>query len=191
MLSATASAQSLSGLRIGESISSTPRLGAPPDETNQAGPFVMKKWTLGNGNQLSITAVAQTGRIVYMESDWGKRQAGSPSDFPGLAFGSTTLRDIRKHFGNNGFAFRAHVGFPTSDGTALFNCYQLTASASTVVAFVTIISGQQGEEVLANKLVGEDAAKLDALILADMPYLETIWGKEKIFDGSYRPIGWK
>ena len=189
--STVANAQSLSGLRIGDDISSTSKLGAPPQATNQTGPFTMEKWVFAEGNALSVTAFRDTGKIVYLESDWGGRQFGVPSDFPGMTFGKTNLADIRTQTGNNGFAYKTNALVRVSDGLALFNCYQFSKNTRLVVAFVTKLPTSSGGDVQAKRLSVGQAAKLDALVLADMSYLETIWGKEKTFDPAYNPIDWK
>ena len=104
LLGMHASAQSLSGLRVGDDLSSTARLGLSPVERNRSGPFTITKWRLPDGNELSVTA-GSNGKIVYIESDWVRSPSGTYSDFPGLYFGRTSLTDIRQKFGSNGFAY--------------------------------------------------------------------------------------
>jgi hypothetical protein len=187
---ACANAQSLSGLHIGDNVSAVSELGMPPTEKNQMGPFVVQKWTFPDGNDLSVTADRKTGKIVYLESDWGGRQAGSISDFTGLKFGNTSLRDIRAKFGNNGFAFKSNAFMAGPDSAAMFNCYQLSGNAKLVAAFVTVIKASQFQAIKAKRTSIDQAAKFGALILGDLDYLEAIWGKEKTFDPSYGPIDW-
>ena len=62
-------AQSLSGLRIGDPVSNTSRIGLEPVAQNRTGPFTAIRWVFPDKNELSVTADTITGRIVYIESD--------------------------------------------------------------------------------------------------------------------------
>jgi 3',5'-cyclic AMP phosphodiesterase CpdA len=96
---------SLSGIHIGENIVAVSRIGFAPSAKNQIGPETMIKWRFPLRNELSVTAATDTGRIVYIEHDWGGDSRGSLTDFPNFQFGTTTLAEIREKFGSNGFTF--------------------------------------------------------------------------------------
>ena len=86
---------SLSGLKIGDPISTVSSIGLAPSAKNRTGPFTTIRWVFPDGNELSVTC-SSTGKIVYIESDWGEQQSGVISDFPGLNYGGTTLADLRR-----------------------------------------------------------------------------------------------
>lgn len=96
---------SLSGIHLGENIAAISRIGIAPSAKNQVGPETIIKWGFRLGNELSVTAMTNTGKIVYIEYDWGGDSRVSLTDFPNLQFGTTTLSQIREKFGSNGFTF--------------------------------------------------------------------------------------
>jgi len=98
VLSATSSAfcQSLSGLKVGDDLSTTTSLNADPNDTTNMGPFSVNKWTLPDGNSLSVTAKVKTQKIVFIECDWNGSDSGTFSDFPDFYFGRTSLNEIRR-----------------------------------------------------------------------------------------------
>jgi hypothetical protein len=60
-----ACAQSLSDLKVGGNIAdAVETMGMAPATRNQSGPFMMEKWSLPDANELSVTAIRATGRIV-------------------------------------------------------------------------------------------------------------------------------
>jgi len=81
--------QSLSGLRIGDDAVKLSSFGIPSD-TDQYKSFVVRKWTLPSGNDLSVTT-SKEGKIVYLESDWNGKSDDSSIDIPGIRLGKTTL----------------------------------------------------------------------------------------------------
>ena len=192
----SANAQSMSGLRIGDDISTLSKIGSEPIAKQAMGPHTAIKFELPDGNALSITYRDSSGQIVYLETDWGQKQSGSFSDFHDFRFGETTLAEIRSALGHNGMAF-IHGPGPnlTEDGGLVsVNSYELS-TGSLVVAFVTKIDKEHLAEF--SKMTEEakleafgSASRLDAIILSDRNYLEGIWGKEKLYDDGYRPIEW-
>ena len=186
----------MSGLRIGEDIATLSKTGSEPIAKQTMGPHTAVKIELPDGNALSVTYRDLSGEIVYLETDWGQKQAGSFSDFRDFRFGETTLNEIRSALGHNGMAF-VHGPGPnlTEDGGLVsVNSYELSAG-NLVVAFVTKINKERLAEF--SKMTEEakleafgSASKLDAIILSDRSYLEGIWGKEKMYDDGYHPIEW-
>ncbi|OCC01704.1 hypothetical protein BA190_27470 [Labrys sp. WJW] len=200
LLSATAfcraEAQSLSGLKVGDDLSTTTLLNTEPSDMTNLGPFAINKWTLPDENSLSVTSRASTGKIVYIECDWNGSNAGSFSDFPSFYYGRTTLDEIRQHLRSNGFAFEnLKAGTPTGDGgIALFNSYAFEENPSVIVTFVTKVTAT---EIQALKKLPSPAsklgstAKLTSIILADPSYAGTIWGNNRTYDPRYVDIRWK
>ena len=133
----SAQAQSLSGIKVGDEISSTSRLDARPLPSKSVDPHEERRWQLPDGNRLSVAADPGTQKIVYAETKWGGGAHGKPADFPGFVYGETTLADIRAHAQNNGFAFKEHLIDVRPDGLALFNAYEVEGAPGVVVTFVT------------------------------------------------------
>ena len=83
----------------------------------------------------------------------------------------------------------------TSNGELItFNDYAIRDKPGLVVAFVTTVNIAEFRRRKANNEPGaDDVAKnlrLEALILADQDYLDSIWGKEKVYDKEAKPISW-
>ena len=189
----TAQAQSLSGIKVGEEISSASKLDARPLPSKSVDPHEARRWKLSDGNKLSVAADPETKKIVYAEKTWSGGVNGKPSDFPGFVYGQTTLADIRAHAQNNGFAFKEHLIGVRPDGLALFNAYEIEGAPGVVVTFVTKLSKKDDERLRTGKANVDinRAARLDAIILADAGYLDTIWGDAKLRDKRYKPIRWE
>jgi hypothetical protein len=133
----SAQAQFLPGIKVGEEISSVPKLAAKPLPSKSVAPHEERRWKLPDGNRLSVAADPETKRIVYAEKQWDGGATGKPADFPGLVYGETTLADIRAHAQNNGFAFKDRLIDVRPDGLALFNAYEVEGTPGVVVTFVT------------------------------------------------------
>jgi hypothetical protein len=189
----SAQAQSLSGIKVGEPISSAAKINAKPLPSRSVAPHEARRWKLPDGNRLSVATDPETNRIVYAEKKWSGGANGKPADFPGFIYGETTLADIRAHAQNNGFAFKERLIEVRPDGLALFNAYEVEGTSGLVVTFVTKLS-KADEERLRTGKVSVDlnrAAQLDSIILADAGYLDTIWGDGKLKDKAYKPIRWE
>ncbi len=189
----SAQAQSLSGIKVGEEISSATKLAARPLPSKSVAPHEERRWKLPDGNRLSIAADPETKRIVYAEKKWSGGATGRPADFPGFVYGETTLADIRAHAQNNGFAFKERLIDVRPDGLALFNAYEVEGAPDLVVTFVTKLSKKDEGRLRTGKpnVDINRAARLDSIILADAGYLDTIWGDGKLKDKAYKPIRWE
>jgi hypothetical protein len=189
--------QSLSGVTIGSDRAALQILGVQPQTSQTLGPHTAMKFQLPGGNSLSATFLRSSGRIVYIENDWGGEPGGSFANFEGLKYGQTSLSAIRTALGSNGFAYAARgLVNPAPDGGLLFfNSYEVK-DAGVVVTFVTkasttdiaLLKAQYGEKELANHIA--DKAYLMAELLAEPDYANTIWGSSKVFDRGYLPIAW-
>jgi len=187
-------AQEISGIRVGDPPSVLQKLGLKPIATDDQASKKAVKYKLANGNELSVTYDGRANKIVYIESDWSEDQKGAESGFPGFKFGVTTLEDIRKTNGSNGFTYQGMGMNRTEDGLVAFNAYQVKDKPDLVVVFVTTLNAVELRKNIGNRdPVEADVPKnlkLDALILADENYLDEIWGKEKIYDKENKPISW-
>ncbi len=193
LFATSARAQSLSAIKVGEHVSSASKIDARPLPSKSVDPHEARRWKLPDGNRLSVAADPETKRIVYAEKTWGGTADGKPADFPGFVYGQTTLADIRAHAQNNGFAFKEHLIDVRPDGRALFNAYEVEGAPGLVVTFVTKLSRKDDERLrTGNTNVDINrAARLDAIILADAGYLDTIWGDAKLRGKAYKPIRWE
>jgi 3',5'-cyclic AMP phosphodiesterase CpdA len=178
---------SLSGIHIGENLAAVSRIGIPPTAKNQIGPQTIIKWRFPLRDELSVTAMIDTGKIVYIEYDWGGNSRTSLTDFPNFQFGTTTLTEIREKLGSNGFTFDKNPAGPFPDGIVLSNGYEII-DTDAIVIFVTKIWFQDNPK--DDLLTIANYAKLVAIILADGTYLRRTWGKISA-DPAYRPIYWK
>jgi len=185
LVTTSALAQAMSGISVGDTLAKTSELGIKPTFKENMGPFLIQKWRLGDGNDLSITAVRTSGQIVYMETNWGGKSSGAFSDVNGMVYGKTTLAEIRKRFGSNGFAYRDRgTGVELEDSIALFNSYELEGHPGLVATFITRLSHRDA------KAKKPYEAKLDTIIVGHSSYLDTIWGDDKVFDDDYQKIKW-
>ena len=177
-----ARAQALAGAHVGDNASKLARLGKPA-AIDKYKPFLVQKWTLANSNEVSVTLDASE-KIVYVESDWGGHQEATGCDLGDLRFGVTTLADLRKRFGSNGFGFKGRGGVAEiPGGVVLMNSYE---TGTVVVTFFTkVLDTEPGDQTPI-----ADRAKLDALSIASAEYASTEWG-ERVYDPKYKKINWK
>jgi hypothetical protein len=76
----SAQAQSLSGIKVGEEISSASEIDARPLPSRSMDPHEDRRWKLPDGNRLSIAADPETKKIVYTEKTWGGGAHGKPTE---------------------------------------------------------------------------------------------------------------
>ncbi len=183
-----ARAQSMFGFKIGQDLRTGADTHPEPTDVGKERAYVVARWALKAGNSVSVTAAPGTGKIVFIESDWGGDAATAATDVPGVTFGSTTLADIRKRFGSNGFGFTSNVVSVIGENVVSFNCYRVAGDGDQVLVVVTtlprnsipIVDGQPAPKL------GE--GHLDAVILASLAYLKELWGAETISDRDEHPI---
>jgi len=185
-----ASAQSIFGFKIGDDLRVVGKGRPNPSHSDPLDSYVASKWHLPGGNDVSVTVVPATGRIVYMESDWGGDPASAATDIPGLQFGTTTLADIRKKFRSNGFTFKQTLGQVSGDKLVFYNCYEVGKDPDLIAVFITTLPISDVPIVDGEPKVDSSKARLDAVILANLAYLKEIWGEDRIFDPAHRPIAW-
>ena len=142
----------------------------------------MVKYRTENGNDFSITS--ENGKVVFMENDWLQDEKGCKPLYSSFKFGQTTLKEIRRKFGTNGFSHQNMGTFKTDTHVIMFNCFEFDSPNNEVLVTITKVSL---DDEVTEKNVAEKA-KLDALIIADKGYLEREWGEEKLFDPNYHKI---
>lgn len=140
------------------------------------------KFRTENGNDFSITY--EYGKIVYMENDWSQDSNSTQPLFSDFSFGHTSLRDIRNKFSSNGFAYENRIFYETDSEIIVFNCFDFDSENNEVL--VTITKMSFGEDLIEDDVASN--LRLDALIIADINYLDKIWGENKVFDKDYKKI---
>ena len=201
LLCSIASAQSLSGIRVGDSPTVLEKLNLQALAREGRGPIKTVKYRRANGNELSVTFNTSANRISYIEADWNPslKPEGAASDIPAFKFGVTTLEDIRRVNGSNGFSWRSRAMMDTDTEIISFNAYEIEGKPNQVAVFVTslsipaILSKHTADKDKPNRSEMAKMAKffkLQAIILADKDYLDVIWGEEKFYDKDSKPISW-
>jgi hypothetical protein len=181
-------AQSLSGLHVGVSSTDLSKLGPSSGSDSYKG-MAVRRWVFPNGNELSAT-VGTDDKVVYIESDWNGKNADSGCDLLGLRFGVTTLSDIRKRFGSNGFGYEARgSSIETQDGLVMMNSY---AVCTSVITFYTMIDRQEYSRVKTSTANPSpaDYARLDGISIAEESYAKSEWG-DRVYDPAYKKVDWK
>ncbi|HTE01037.1 MAG TPA: hypothetical protein VK668_17220 [Mucilaginibacter sp.] len=142
----------------------------------------MTRYRTENGNDLSVTI--SDDKVVYMENDWLHEVKGVKPLFSVFKFGETTLRQIRKAFGTNGFTYVQRNDLVTETDIVEFNCFELDSPNNEVLVIITKapLKPEPTEANLADKL------KLESIVIADKKYLDSIWGSDKTFDPQYKKI---
>jgi hypothetical protein len=187
-------AQTIAGIHLGDSASALEKLGAKPAVRETHGSMETVKYELANGNDLSSTYDRVANRIVYLECDWNRGPKSVNTDFAGFKFGVTTLADIRISTGSNGFSYKSNAMNASQGEMFTFNAYRIKDGPGLVVVFVTAFNIKEVRTKSGNRNPTDEEIpknlKLDALILAEESYLDTIWGAEKVSDKENKPIAW-
>lgn len=182
-----AQSQTLSGIRIGNAFSSIQRIiGFPPTSSERAGPFVVAKWRLGDGNSLSVTANSANSRIVYIETDWGG--ATSYTDFPGVFFGKTTLAEIERKLGEDNYGW--YGGSKSNGSLVMQNSYRISPN-NIIITFSTMISASDLSKLRRRTGARNDILRslgLVAISLGEPAYLSSIWGEEHLPKPNARKV---
>jgi hypothetical protein len=181
------------GVRIGASVASLQKINKRPIDRAGEGAIKTTKWRLDSGNEMSVTYDSEQDKILFMEIDWNHEASGINLGVNGLKFGTSTLRQIRRRYGNNGFSYANFFMRPIADGFVTVNAFELKATPKTVVVFITKLCGdsvRRVSELPEQKQLALMAEffKLDAIIVADEAYLDEIWGSEKAYDPGGVPI---
>jgi hypothetical protein len=185
-----AQAQAIFGFRVGQDLRVAAKTHPRPSKMGEQNAFAVVKWDLPNGSAVSVTASPETGKIVFMEADWGGDAANAATDLPGLSFGASKLADIRRRFQSNGFAFKSNAVQLIGQDVVSFNCYQIKGPDDLIAVFVTSLPTASIPTVDGKPSPDLGKGSLQAIILADSKYLKGLWGEERLFDKGYQ-IDWK
>lgn len=142
----------------------------------------MIKYKTEDGNHFSVTS--ENGKVVYMENDWLQDSTARKPLCTDLQFGKTSLHEIRKKFGTNGFAYTERQAFTADKDLIEFNCFEFDMPNNEILVTITKmpLTSDVTEQNVADKLL------LGAIIIADKNYLDKTWGDKKIFDRNYKKI---
>src|SRR5258708_4876547 len=125
-------AQDFFGVHIGDDQSALAVFGAP-GTTHQMGAYVVRNWFLEDTNELSVTT-SRSGKVLYMEIDWGGHMQGATSPFPGFYFGRTSHKEIVVQLGSHGLQFSQRPPVATiADGVVMLNTYEVEGVMMTTV----------------------------------------------------------
>lgn len=183
---------SMSGISIGNNISSLSVIGKPPTMKENVGKYTLEKYPLIDGNKLHVTYSREDRKILYLETYWGDLKTGAPNDFKGFIYGKTTLKDINNRVGNNGYTYSAKPPVSYSDDGELItlSSYELENAIGQVVTFITRVTPERVKYLNENNIQDgiDEEFRLVSVILADSSYLDEIWGAKKVYDKNYKPI---
>lgn len=188
----SAHAQNLGGMKLGDLPGAVDRNHWKLIASDGAQTFRQEKYRDSSGTTLAIAYDRQTRKALFIEMDWnGNARGKNASGIPSLVFGTTTLEDIRRMMGSNGFAYGSNGGM-VRDGDRLvaFNAYELKDRPNTVAVFITSIyipdlGGRMPKVDEMAKLF-----KLESIILSEVDYLDSLWGEAKVYDPDNKPASW-
>ncbi len=205
VLAPTSFAQAIAGIHVGDPASVLEKLNLEFVARARLGSMKVVKYRLADGNEVSVTYASRTNRIVYIECDWNQEPESAESDFPSFKFGVTTLDDIDRANGSNGFSYQSRAMVKSEafenqgEGKLVaFNAYSIKNKPGSVVVFMTALDIAEVRRKIAHPRP-EDMGKnlkLQALFFAEEDYLDQTWGKErpdnkKIYDKANKPIIWE
>tara|TARA_R110001606_G_scaffold87065_2_gene196678 strand:+ start:430 stop:1260 length:831 start_codon:yes stop_codon:yes gene_type:complete len=152
------------------------------------------KWLTPEGNYLTTTFDSHDNRVLQIVVDWGGRDAQPETGISDFAFGQTTLQDIRDRFDSNGFAYAMKMMHETDGGIVTYNAFELKDTPSIIVVFKTMLGDDDRVYIETlppeRQVLGEIGAyfRLVGITVADEDFLDSIWGKNKIYDAKSAPI---
>ena len=166
--------QSLSGIRLGDRFSKLETIGVIPSRSERTGPFRITKFTLLDGNSLSVTVNVNSDAVVYIESNWGGKAAGQQSDVEGLLFGRATPVNVAQRMDGFGVYFRERGVISKITDGFLVAMGQPIADGYRVFLFRIPLASAQ----VAGRGSASAAAQLIGIVLGQRDYLQSIWGAE-------------
>ena len=135
LAAAAASGQELNGFRLGEKLATSAHAHPHPSAVGPVDGFPAMRWVLPDGSAVAVTARPDTRLVVFVEHD-GSGDAAGPVGIAGLRFG-TTLDDIRRRFGSNGYGFASNGETIANDSLVGVNCYEPQGSTDVTLALIT------------------------------------------------------
>ncbi|MDW3221676.1 MAG: hypothetical protein R8G34_02120 [Paracoccaceae bacterium] len=172
-----ATAQSFGGLKIGSNAAAVAGLGAAV-ALGENGPDRYAKFRMASGHDLSVTT-RNFGPIIYMENS--RNHSVLPTPGQGFRFGITTRRDLVDVIGNDGYTYENRDRVLLGSDVVIFHSYELLNEPGVVVTFAFLLKPDRVS-------LGDDAAVLDSIAIAQAWYLDEIWSTTKTGKPGYMPI---
>ena len=182
------------GIRIGGSVLPVYELNFNRILRTGRGAVKTIKWELGNKNRFKVVYNSTQDLILHIETEWGGGKEGKDVGISDFEYGKTTLQDIRDTFKSNGFSYAMKVMYEQEDGIVTLNAFELKNTPSIITVFKTFIPYSIKDEI--DKLSEEKQVlgkigkyfKLIGISVSDEDYLDTEWGRNKIYDPESSPI---
>lgn len=116
--------------------------------------------------------------------DWDGQVASAETHIRRFKFGETTLEEVRKELGSNGFSYSEHMMFKTPEGVITFNAFELKRAPSTVLVFVSRLVSAPAETDIGLAQTKNPARffTLVGIAVADEAFLDELWGSAKLYD---------
>jgi hypothetical protein len=129
-------------------------------------------YRLNDGNDLSITI--DDGKVVMMENEWMHRQKGTKPLIGKFVFGKTTLTDIKKALGTEGFCYERNFSQTNEADVVNITCFNVESHNDEVLVVITKAPFKAS---ITRDI--QSYQTLETIILADKKYLDKIWGKKR------------
>lgn len=189
-----AAAPSLLGLSIGAPESAERALGLAVADSAVAPTLAIRRYELPGGGNLEVTVDRATNQIVLLQHLRLGQTGVVDADLAGFAYGRTTLGEIRKVCGSNGFIYpKGPTGDQVGDRYVLVNAYDI-ADQPLVVVFLTSVPMDDVRKLAAgdrkNPEALGDLAVLSGMILARRDFVEKVWGSGRMADNPCPAVAW-
>jgi hypothetical protein len=173
---------SMMGIKIKDSKETLKKITLPVISNKVTGEKQVTKYEAKNGNDFIVTVL--NGFIVEMSNEWSGEKKGAKPLITNFTFGVTTLKDIKKYFGTEGYCY-SEDDMIMGKNYVLFNYFEIESPNNEILLAITV-APKDGDY---KDMEPEDYMKLDALILVDTKYLEMQrYGDKEIFDKNYKKI---
>lgn len=191
---AAAAAPSLLGLSIGAPESAERALGLAVADSAVAPTLAVRRYELPGGGYLEVSVDRTTNQIVLLQHLRLGQSGVVDADLAGFAYGRTTLGEIRRACGSNGFIYpKGPTGDQIGDRFVLVNAYDV-ADQPLVVVFLTAVPMDEVRKLAAGDRKNPDAlgdlAVLSGMILARRDFVEKVWGTGRMSDDPCPPVRW-
>jgi hypothetical protein len=191
---AAGSAPSLLGLSIGAPESAERALGLAVADSAVAPALAIRRYELPDGGSLEVTVDRTTNQILLLQHLRLGQTGVIEADLAGFAYGRTTLGEIRKVCGSNGFIYpKGPTGDQVGDRFVLVNAYDI-ADQPLVVVFLTSVPMDDVRKLAAgdrkNPEALGDLAVLSGMILARRDFVEKVWGSGRMADDPCPAVTW-
>jgi len=127
---------------------------------------------LEDGNNFSVTI--DDGKVVMLENEWMHRQKSNKPLISKFVFGKTTLTEIKKALGTQGFCYEKNFSITNEADVVNITCFDMGSSNGEVMVVITKAPFRAS---ITRDIQSYQA--LETIILADKKYLDKLWGKKR------------